>query len=35
LLHFVGQAAWSDEKILAQVRELAVPEIEHHGVIEA
>jgi SRSO17 transposase len=35
LLHFVGQAAWSDEKVLAKVRELVVPEIERHGAIEA
>ena len=35
LLHFVGQAAWSDENVLAKVRELVVPEIEGHGPIEA
>jgi SRSO17 transposase len=35
LLHFVGQAAWSDEKVLAQVRETVLPQIERHGAIEA
>jgi SRSO17 transposase len=35
LLHFVGNAAWSDEKVLAKVREMVLPEIEHHGPIEA
>jgi SRSO17 transposase len=35
LLHFVGQAAWSDEKVLAKVRELVLPELERHGAIEA
>jgi SRSO17 transposase len=35
LLHFVGQAPWSDEKVLAKVRELVLPEIERHGAIEA
>ncbi len=35
LLHFVGQAPWSDEKVLAKVRETVVPEIERHGPIEA
>jgi SRSO17 transposase len=35
LLHFVGQAAWSDEKVLAKVREQVSPEIERHGPIEA
>jgi SRSO17 transposase len=35
LLHFVGMAAWSDEKVLAKVRETVLPEIERHGPIEA
>jgi SRSO17 transposase len=34
-LHFVGQAAWSDEKVLAKVRETVLPAIERHGPIEA
>jgi len=35
LLHFVGVAAWSDEKVLAKVRDLVLPDIERHGPIEA
>jgi len=35
LLHFVGQSAWSDEEVLAKVRELVLPAIERHGAIEA
>jgi SRSO17 transposase len=35
LLHFVGQAAWSDEKVLAKVREMVQPAIGRHGPIEA
>jgi SRSO17 transposase len=35
LLHFVGVAAWSDEKVLGKVRELVLPAIERHGPIEA
>jgi SRSO17 transposase len=35
LLHFVGQSAWSDEDMLAKVRELALPAIETQGQIEA
>jgi SRSO17 transposase len=35
LLHFVGNAPWSDEKMLARVRELVVPGIERSGPIEA
>ena len=35
LLHFVGQGAWSDEKVLAKVREMVLPRIERHGPIEA
>jgi SRSO17 transposase len=35
LLHFVNQATWSDEKVLAKVRETVVPEMERRGPIEA
>jgi SRSO17 transposase len=35
LLHFVGEGGWSDEAVLAKVRELVLPEIERHGPIEA
>jgi SRSO17 transposase len=35
LLHFVSNAPWSDERVLAKVRELVVPVIERHGPIEA
>jgi hypothetical protein len=28
LLHFVGEGGWSDEKMLAKVRELALPEMD-------
>ena len=35
LLHFVGKAPWSDERVLAKVRELVLPAIERHGPIEA
>ncbi len=35
LLHFIGQAPWSDEQVLAKVRELVLPELERHGPIEA
>src|SRR6202166_2786941 len=35
LLHFVGVASWSDEKMLAKVREMVLPAIEGHGRIEA
>ena len=35
LLHFVGVATWSDEKVLAKVREMVLPEIERHEPIEA
>ena len=34
-LHFVANAPWSDEPVLAKVRELVVPAIERHGPIEA
>jgi SRSO17 transposase len=35
LLHFVGQGAWSDDAVLAKVREMVLPEIERHGAIKA
>jgi SRSO17 transposase len=35
LLHFVGNAPWSDERVLARVRELVLPSIERRGPIEA
>jgi SRSO17 transposase len=35
LLHFVGQAPWSDEEVLSKVRGLVSPEMERHGPIEA
>ena len=35
LLHFVGQAAWSDDKVLGKVREIVLPQMERHSPIEA
>src|SRR6202140_5758754 len=35
LLHFVGEARWSDEQVLAKVRGQVLPAIERHGPIEA
>jgi SRSO17 transposase len=35
LLHFVGEGRWSDERVLAKVREMVLPEIERQGPIEA
>src|ERR1700694_3304856 len=35
LLHFVGEGDWSDELVLAKVREMVLPEIERQGPIEA
>jgi SRSO17 transposase len=35
LLHFVGNAAWSDAKVLAKVREIVLPAVERQGPIEA
>lgn len=35
LLHFVGEGRWSDEKVLAKVSEMVLPQIERHGPIEA
>jgi SRSO17 transposase len=34
LLHFVGNAPWSDTAMLAKVSELVLPEIERHGPIK-
>jgi len=34
LLHFVANSPWSDERVLAEVREMVVPKIERHGPIE-
>jgi hypothetical protein len=33
-LHFVANSPWSDEQVLAKVREMVVPQIERHGPIE-
>jgi SRSO17 transposase len=35
LLHFVSEGRWSDEKILAKVREMVLPAIQQHGPLEA
>jgi SRSO17 transposase len=35
LLHFVGEGKWSDDRVLAKVREMVLPAIERHGAIEA
>jgi SRSO17 transposase len=35
LLHFVANATWSDEQVLAKVRELVVPSMTRRGPIEA
>jgi SRSO17 transposase len=35
LLHFVANAAWSDELVLAKVQKMVLPQIERHGAIEA
>src|SRR5438067_5524627 len=35
LLHFVGEGGWSDERVLAKVREMVLPAIERQGPIEA
>jgi SRSO17 transposase len=34
LLHFVGQAPWSDEKVLHKVREAVLPAVERHEPIK-
>ena len=35
LLHFIGIASWSDERVLAKVREMVLPAMERQGPIEA
>jgi len=35
LLHFVAEGAWSDEVVLAKVREMVLPAIEKSGPVEA
>ena len=35
LLHFVGEGRWSDDKVLAKVREMVLPKMERHGPISA
>src|ERR1700760_4525221 len=35
LLHFVSQGDWSDQQVLAKVRDMVLPDIERHGPIEA
>jgi SRSO17 transposase len=35
LLHFVGVAPWSDDKVLVKMREMVLPAIERQGQIEA
>ena len=35
LLHFIGVAAWSDEEVLAKVREMVLPSMQRQGPIEA
>ncbi|QQO31601.1 IS701 family transposase [Bradyrhizobium diazoefficiens] len=35
LLHFVGNACWSDEDVLAKVRQMVLPALEKDGPIEA
>src|SRR5438034_8720686 len=35
LLHFVGVASWSDEKVLAKVRETVLPSMERQEPIKA
>ena len=35
LLHFVGNAPWSDDRVLGKVREMVLPSIERSGPIEA
>jgi SRSO17 transposase len=34
LLHLVNQSPWSDETVMAKVREMVLPEIERRGAIE-
>ena len=35
LLHFIGIGEWSDERVLAKVREMVLPAVTRHGPIEA
>jgi SRSO17 transposase len=35
LLHFIANAPWADEPVLAKVRELVLPAIERHEPIKA
>ncbi len=35
LLHFVGNAPWSDERVLGKVRDLVLPAIERSGPVAA
>ena len=35
LLHFVAEGRWSDERVLAKVRQMVLPAIERHRPIEA
>ena len=35
LLHFIGNAGWSDEKVLAKVCEMVLPSMQRQGPIEA
>ena len=35
LLHFVDQGEWSDEPVLAEVREMVLPQVARHEAIEA
>src|SRR6202048_3336852 len=35
LLHFVGEGGWSDERVLAKVREMVLPGVERHEPIRA
>jgi SRSO17 transposase len=35
LLHFIGQAGWSDARVLAKICELVLPAMERRGPIEA
>ena len=35
LRHFVGQSPWSDEALLARVREWVLPLIERHRAVKA
>src|SRR6266403_649488 len=35
LVHFVGEGRWTDEKVLAEARQMVLPAIERHRPIEA